>query len=532
MTPGSSGNNVTFALDALLNEQPTKELHLWCREISVDEGCYGAPFSSLSCRVILMVKKSVAMASGKEQKGAVRSTFEVVRSKDFQLHHLPLDILRGILSRLTLKETVRMSILSKKWNCLWKLYPKLVFTRATMRSCNAMIGRQKPTRTRFICGINSVLRQLESAKLRKFVVKFGLRERHTHHINRWVKFAAVSRAKHIIFDLSPGPKGSVDTDNRYSFPLDMLNASGTAYVKRLLLGFVSLTLPSDFCGFKHLKKLTLHKVVIRGELQCLLPACSVLEWLSITCCELVGLSISQQLSRLFFLRVKHCKLQELNIHAPNLHTFEFADGTIPIMLVESLNISEATIDLLSFSDCFDYVLFNLVNALSKVQFLSINFPVETEIQKFVKSSSRMTYLKRVVLKIDISGSPKATDGILRLAYLLELAPLLEELVLHMFCLRSASSVWELSEDVFPPCPHNHLKTVSMTGFYGYHGQLVLALYILRNATRLEHLLIDPVARNNSVVPPPASQQREIARGRRLAMDHLLWKGFEKVLRIL
>lgn len=366
-----------------------------------------------------MVKRSVPMgnAKGSTLEGCVRSTFKATRCKDLQLHHLPSvsnsmiwivvyvpsciiayswrlqhtediswvilfllqDILRAIMSRLTLKEAVRTSILSKKSKQLWKCYPKLVFTRATMRSCNAIIGHQKPMRTRFIRAINSVLRQLKSADLCKFVVKFGLRERHRHHINRWVKFSAASRTKHVVFDFCPGPKGSTDTDDWYSFPLDMFNGSGGSYVKHLRLGFVSLTLPSDFSGFKHLKKLYLHKVIITGELQCLLPECPVLEWLSIIFCKLSGLSISQQLSRLRFLCVKFCKLQELNIHAPNLTAFEFANEMIPIVLGESLNISEATIVLLSCSDCFGYVFSRLFNAFSHVQSISINFRVETEV---------------------------------------------------------------------------------------------------------------------------------------------------------
>lgn len=342
-----------------------------------------------------------------------------------------------------------------------------------MRSCNAMIGPKKPMRARFIKGINSVLKQLKSADLCKFVVKFGLRQRHKHRIDRWVNFCAASRTKHVVFYLCPGPKGSTDTDDRYSFPLDMFNASGCSYVKHLRLGFVSLTLPSNFCEFKHLKKLCLHKVSIIGELQCLLPECSVLEWLSITLCRLVGLSISQQLSRLLFLRVKHCRLQELHVHAPKLTTFEFADHIIPIVLDESLNISEATIELFSLSDCFDYVFSNLINAFSQVQSLSINFKVKTEVcslnnksclcgfdfhlflvygvvlacltstmlmfqmQGFVKNPSRMTYLRRLVLKVDISGWPETSSGILRLAYLLELAPVLEDLVLHVSDANSA-----------------------------------------------------------------------------------------------
>lgn len=78
----------------------------------------------------------------------------------------------------------------------------------------------------------------------------------------------------------------------------------------------------------------------------------------------------------------------------------------------------------------------------------------------------------------------------------------------MCCFESAFYVWELSEGSFPPCPHSHLKTGRMTGFYGLQGQLELALYILHNATCLERLIIDPVVRNNSFVPSLESSQRD------------------------
>ena len=54
-----------------------------------------------------------------------------------------------------------------------------------------------------------------------------------------------------------------------------------------------------------------------------------------------------------------------------------------------------------------------------------------QVINFVKNQTRLTNLRRLVLNIDIVGSPEVTGGILRLAYLLELAPVLEDLVLHV-----------------------------------------------------------------------------------------------------
>ncbi|KAL6651762.1 hypothetical protein ACP70R_010687 [Stipagrostis hirtigluma subsp. patula] len=161
----------------------------------------------------------------------------------------------------------------------------------------------------------------------------------------------------------------------------------------------------------------------------------------------------------------HNNLQKLNIHARNLTAFGYADGIIPIVLGESLNISKAMINLFSSSDCFDYVFCELVDTLSHVQSLSVNFEIETEVQAFPKSPSRLTYLRPLVLKTDVSGWPETTAGILRLAYLLELVPVLEECIVVV----SAFIIWELRDDALSLCPQNHLKTLRMTGVYGFHG---------------------------------------------------------------
>ncbi|TVU16658.1 hypothetical protein EJB05_40233, partial [Eragrostis curvula] len=347
------------------------------------------------------------------------------------------DLLRTILSRLTQKEAVRMSILSKKWKRLWKCYPEVVFTRATVRNTDATIGHQTTRRIRFIRGVNSVLRQFRSSILQKFVIKFGLRKRHTRHIDRWIRFSAASKTKHIVLDFSPGRKGSTDTvsDGLYSFPLDIFNASGGSYI-------------------------------------------------------------------------------------------------MPIVLGEPIKISEATINFISSSDCFDYVFSELVKTFSHVQSLSINFKIQTEVQGFVKNPSMLTCLRHLVLKIDIGGFSEDVAGIHHLAYFLELAPVLEELVLHMYCFQPACPFIEPREGVLPPCPHKHLKTVLVTGFYGFRGQFELVLHILRNATCLERMTIDPVVRNNTFLPSPKLAETDVKRGRRLAMENLWRKGFGKVLRIL
>ncbi|KAM0855995.1 hypothetical protein ACQ4PT_049398 [Festuca glaucescens] len=241
--------------------------------------------------------------------------------------------------------------------------------------------------------------------------------------------------------------------------------------------------------------------------------------------------MSQGISGACSQNVKFCILQKLDIGAPNLTMFVFAGRMIPIFLGEPVKILEATVDLITSSDCFSYVFTDLVDALSHVPSLSISFRIETKVINFVKNQTRLTNLRRLVLKIDIVGSPEVTGGILRLAYLLELAPALEELVLHMCCFDSAIN-GEPREDAYRPYPHRHLKTIKMTGFYGLLGQVELALYLLRNATSLERMIIDPVVRNNWFIPSMSGAKHNIDQGTSIALNKLWRQEFRKVLDIL
>lgn len=268
-------------------------------------------------------------------------------------------------------------MVSRKWRRLWRCYPKLVFTRDTM--LHGTITDSHPTHilATFIGRVNSVVRQLMSATLKKFVVKFPLLQRDAHHIDRWISLSAASRARRIILDLCPEME-NMDRNDMYCFPLHFF-CSGNC-VKSLCLGFVSLTLPPCLSTFTNLKKLGLHMVSINGDLQCLLPQCDILEWLSLTWCSLQQLSIRQPLHRLRYLRVLHCRLQKLDVRAPNLTEFELTDYPISVVLGECLNLSVVKFVLLSSSDCFDYVFAEVPGVLCHVQDnLSVDMTIRTEV---------------------------------------------------------------------------------------------------------------------------------------------------------
>ncbi|CAO1948427.1 unnamed protein product [Urochloa humidicola] len=313
-------------------------------------------------------------------KGSVKSnTFKwTTKSNTLQLHHLPNDVLRSILSRLPFRNSLRMGLLSNKWRALWRsCCPKVVFTRATMFQLGNTSVRR--TRTNFALRVNTILRQLCSPPtLNKFVVKFGLRRKHTYHVNRWVRFCAASRARHITFDFTPGARGLAD--DKYIFPLHIFSGPDNSPVnaKSLHLGYVCLHTTTGLTVFTNLKKLTLHKVSFLCDIQhLLLPECTALEWLSISCCSLRGFTLTscQPLHRLHYLCVHYCYLAKIELEAPNLTLFDLINQPIPFALGESLKVMEAKIKLLDkgtpYGDNLDYIYTELPAALSHAQKLHI-----------------------------------------------------------------------------------------------------------------------------------------------------------------
>ncbi|KAF0921942.1 hypothetical protein E2562_020550, partial [Oryza meyeriana var. granulata] len=369
----------------------------------------------------------------------------MVNPEALQLHHLPHDTLRSILSRLTFRESSRMGLLSRKWRQLWRsCCPKLVFTRATMFKPRNKIMRR--TRTKFARRVNSLLRQLcAPPTLNKFVVKFGLRRKHTCHVDRWVRFCSESGAKHITFDFTLGvKKGSFSgfADEKYIFPLHVFSGpdSSPAHIKSLHLGYVCLsTATTGFAGFANLKKLTLYKISFLSDFQCLmLPECTALEWLSISRSSVTNLTFCEPLRRLHYLCLHYCYLDKIELEAPNLTSFDLTNWPISFALSESLKLMEANIELLNnrtpYGDNLDYIYTELPATLPHVQKLSITSKlyIYDKLQRFAKTSVRFINLRHLTLYSPLWGESGSVGGIIRLAYLLELAPVLEELELHPY----------------------------------------------------------------------------------------------------
>ncbi|CAL4941050.1 unnamed protein product [Urochloa decumbens] len=173
-----------------------------------------------------------------------------------QFVNLPEDVQHIILSKLPLKEAVQTSILSSKWRSLWTLYPKLRFDGTVMFG-KKMNGKQREQYARqFIDTVNAVLQQCQGKVVEELVIKFGFDNLLMDHLNNWVRFAAASHTKFLSFVLTPRDLEALGNP-QYIFPFQLLENRS---IFSLQLHFVSVMLPTQFCGFPKLRKLDLREV--------------------------------------------------------------------------------------------------------------------------------------------------------------------------------------------------------------------------------------------------------------------------------
>jgi hypothetical protein len=235
-----------------------------------------------------------------------------------------------ILSKLSLKEDVKTSVLSSKSRFLWTVSPKLRFDGATMFGKN-MKGKQREKYTRqFINTVNAVLQQCNGRVVEEFAIKFEFDILLVDHLNSWVQFATSSHTKVLALDLTPRGLEALD-DPLYTFPFQLMSAK----------------MPTEFCGFPKLRKLDLYKFnVTAKDFQDMLSNCCALEWLSIVHCKMYGeLKVRRPLPCLLYLNVAFSELTKIEFHAVKLETFTYEGEAVPISLTEAYGLRNANIFL-------------------------------------------------------------------------------------------------------------------------------------------------------------------------------------------
>jgi hypothetical protein len=115
----------------------------------------------------------------------------------------------------------------------------------------------------FVRNVDVVLQQHNGEFAEDFELKFEFSSELVIHLDKWVRFAAVSQAKNIVFDLVSAD--FIGRYDRYLLTTELLDSGISSRLQNLQLVLVSIKLPSQFSGFPNLRKLDLQLIDIEGS---------------------------------------------------------------------------------------------------------------------------------------------------------------------------------------------------------------------------------------------------------------------------
>ncbi|GJN19040.1 hypothetical protein PR202_gb06271 [Eleusine coracana subsp. coracana] len=278
--------------------------------------------------------------------------------------------------------------------------------------------------------VDAILEQ-HSGLVDKMEVSFSLlHNEHKEHLDKWVKFAIASKTKQLVFDFVIQHLAK----EPYGFPFQLFDATTGSHLQSLKLGSVCLKQPAT--------------------IKYLCPLLQVIE---------------------------------LNF---GLTTLEYEGSLIPLVLPSTLrNISIKSPDIRS---ALAYIFTGLPSTLPHLEMLTLRC---RELKRATLSNKPLEFhsLRHLRLELDFVSLRKRRTDALDLACLLEAAPFMEMLEIHMWTDYQLKRYHKYNGELrsLPAHARPHLKLVNITGFYGQKDQLELALHILRISTTLEAMKIDP-----------------------------------------
>ncbi|KAI4314198.1 hypothetical protein L6164_027131 [Bauhinia variegata] len=434
------------------------------------------------------------------------------------ISQLPDSILRNILSRLKTREAVRTSSVSTRWRYLWTTPTSLVFYAENMLEGNdySLLNlHQLSVRERyiimmkrsvsFVCSVNHFLSHLrEDHRIEKFKVYFTFsRNRYgANDLDHWVRFAIAREAEEVdLCLLEENDSSAPSNDEHYVFPCDFLVHNGAAGEFRSSLKCFRLAhcilAPSryTFSCFRTITTLDLKKVNLVSDenIQNLLYNCHNIEWLSFSeCLNINYLKIEHPFClQLKYLNVSDCQqLKAIELKGINLETLEYKGCSIEIFFCNAPRLRTVFCHLSDWTASPGKVwpLLRLPINVPQLETLILECNFYFHMDGLMREKrlppfpnlSRLIILKVAIMQEDLSW----------IATFLKACPALQRFELHL-----SSFVYideKLKKENWPSsCPHNHLKEVVISGIHGYMSEIAIAVYLLKNATSLERMTMDP-----------------------------------------
>ncbi|KAL7095330.1 hypothetical protein ACP275_10G017500 [Erythranthe tilingii] len=402
---------------------------------------------------------------------------------DDRISQLPDDILVDILSRLSLNEAGRTSVLSSRWTNLWKHTPYLNFDLG-QTVLDKLYGQRKlfkREKRKYVKWVNSVTRSHKSLTLKEFKIRFALDKSARKAITRWLEFAFSRQVESLELDI----KNNGDTSTNYCFPIELLIASKLQPPS----DSVCIDHPRMLVDFKSLKELSFRSVQVGdAAIEFFLHNCLLLEKLIVHHSEKISkLEICGSSLKLKHLEIVYCfGLKSLKVSAPSLTSLKVTslDGllleNVPMLVDASVSCNDDSISiehLFSLLSCCVSQLQTLCLALTRRNF-------RQEVNELFELP-KMPKLKKLVIVYLARGY----ENLIRLASFIRASPYLVEFVLKFEWYKLPRKDREVKDVV--KILHHHLKVFKFCGYYGGTNDFEFLSYILGNCVVLEKMIIDP-----------------------------------------
>ncbi|KAL1533919.1 F-box/LRR-repeat protein [Salvia divinorum] len=407
---------------------------------------------------------------------------------------LPDDVLGLILSSLSLKESIKTSILSSRWRNLWILTPKLDLdldsTAILHKWRNYNISKIRCEFVRWVDHLFTILPK-SSTNLVRFRVVFDLSSFFSGWIDDWLS-SAVSRKVESI-DLILNSYSHSPEECLYYFPFQKGN------------------FPDNL---KLLKKLSLHRVnVSDAAVAFLLGNCRLLEQLSLSWCgKLSSLEVVGTSPVFKCLEISQCaSLYSVVIRESNVVCIKYGGPGIPQSRFKLVGVPRLTqlwiqgepqmmlhyiINIRGIIDMFDSVLPQL--HMLKIYTMSA-------ITYYDTLKKMMPNLKELV--VVLSSNYKDNCSLVPIISWFSVTPCLQRFVLEA-SLREKSivemmmpehlmrnghdyEVSKINSKSEVQLAYSHIKEVEFVGYRGVRNHLQMVTQLVRHGVALEKIIVDP-----------------------------------------
>ncbi|KAK9925063.1 hypothetical protein M0R45_033404 [Rubus argutus] len=409
-------------------------------------------------------------------------------NKDW-INELPDCILSSIVSLLRIEDAVGCCMISRQWRDLWKTrsnlefdipnifggkYDRLVEKHEEKDYLENLVDRFD--RQCFVRRVNEVLELYAGNKVDSLKVAFFFDVESTAILDEWILFAITKGAQVLDLQLFKSRSSEPEPEDVYVFPHWILSSA----LKHLSLQRCALKPPPDyFDRFAQLTTLCLNKVFVDpGFSAHLLSVCVLLENLTLRNCRVRSNLIVGPSLHLKDLKVLRCQIEKIEIDAVNLSSFEYCGNILKISRM-------STPQLVRFFFEGVYFICGLPYALTQLALCpGLETPLlqmSNDLENIPETVATFKNLKQVSLDVFMNNFDLGS-----VVNFLKAAPVLEEFIITT----RASNYQGEMRDVCGFC-HKHLRKVKMQGFQGKWLEIELAKCILKIATKLEVMVIDP-----------------------------------------